>query len=175
MSRSHSQATNSFRRQCKADRLLFSGSLVMRPCTYCSIRGFLCVLGPELPHCEQCYRANRQCELAPPDAEIERLLKQERKLFGEAKETQAKAIRFNKQRRAILKRLRDLSDRENQNILELELDKMVELPSFPTESEGITDPSIIPDSFREAPRPFSPFQVSLGFSHRTPAMPFRSG
>jgi hypothetical protein len=83
---SHFQATSSFRRQCKADRFFFSDSLVMRPCTYCFIRDFLCVLGPELPYCEQCYRANCQCELALPDAEIERFLKQERKLFSEIKE-----------------------------------------------------------------------------------------
>jgi hypothetical protein len=86
MFRFYSQVTSFFRRQCKADRFPFSGFLVMRPCTYCSVRDFFCVLGPELFYCEQCYRANRQCELAPPDAEIKRFLKQERKLFGEAKE-----------------------------------------------------------------------------------------
>jgi hypothetical protein len=51
---------------------------------------------------------------------------------------------------------------------------MVELPSFPTESEKITDPLVIPNSFREAPRLFSLFQVFLGFSHRTPATPLHS-
>jgi hypothetical protein len=57
----------------------------MRVCTYCSTRGFFYVLGAESPYCERCYRANRQCELTPSDAEIERFLKQERKLFGKAK------------------------------------------------------------------------------------------
>ena len=109
---------------------------VMRAYTYCFTRGFLCVLGSELSYCERCYRANRQCELIPPDAEIERLLKQERKLFSEAKEAQVKAIRLNKQRRAVLKRVRELSERENQNILKLKLDKMVKLESFPVKNVG---------------------------------------
>jgi hypothetical protein len=96
MPRSRSQITSSLRRQRKADRLLFTGVFVMRPYAYCSTRGFLYVLGAESPHCERYYRANRQCELVPPDAEIERFLKQERKLFGEAKEAQAKVIRLSK-------------------------------------------------------------------------------
>jgi hypothetical protein len=85
----------------------------MRFCAYYFTRGFLCVLGAESSYYERYYRANRQCELASLNAEIERLLKQERKLFGEAKKAQAKAIRLNKQRRAILKRVRDLNKREN--------------------------------------------------------------
>jgi hypothetical protein len=75
MPRSRSQITSSLRRQRKADRLLFIGIFVIRPCAYCSTRGFLYILGAESPHYERYYRANRQCELAPPNAEIERLLK----------------------------------------------------------------------------------------------------
>lgn len=183
MPRSRSQITSSLRRQRKADRLLFTGVFVMRPCAYCSTRGFLCVLGAESPHCERCYRANRQCELAPPDAEIERLLKQERKLFGEAKEAQAKAIRLSKQRRAILKRVRDLSEREDQNILELELDEMVELESFSVEgTEGVIPEvgemsSEAPAEPAEVLNPSSPRSSSfldpalLGSPDRTPAEP----
>ena len=68
----------------------------MRPYAYYFTRGFLCILKAESPYYERYYRANRQYELAPPDAEIERLLKQKRKLFGKAKEAQIKAIRLNK-------------------------------------------------------------------------------
>jgi hypothetical protein len=57
----------------------------MRPCAYYFTRGFFYILGAESPHYERYYRANRQYELASPDTEIERLLKQERKLFGETK------------------------------------------------------------------------------------------
>jgi hypothetical protein len=37
----------------------------------------------------------------------------------------AKANRYNKQRRLALKRIKELSRRENQNILELEIDKII--------------------------------------------------
>jgi hypothetical protein len=57
----------------------------MRFCAYYFARDFLYVLRAESPHYERYYRANRQCELAPPDTEIKRLFKQERKLFSEAK------------------------------------------------------------------------------------------
>jgi hypothetical protein len=183
MPRSRSQITSSLRRQRKANRLLFTDVFVMRPCAYCSTRGFLCVLGAESPHYERCYRANRQYKLAPPDAEIERLLKQERKLFGETKEAQAKTIRLSKQRRAILKRVRDLSKREDQNILKLELNKMVELESFSIEgTEGVI--SEMGEISSEAPvepaeilNPSSPRSSSfldfalLGSPDRTPAEP----
>jgi hypothetical protein len=96
MPRSRFQIISSLRRQRKADRLFLTGIFVMRPYAYCFTRGFFCVLEAESPYCERYYRINRQCELAPPDAEIERLLKQERKLFGETKEAQAKAIRLSK-------------------------------------------------------------------------------
>jgi hypothetical protein len=68
----------------------------MRLCVYYFTRGFFCILGAESPYYERYYRVNRQCKLVPPDIEIERLLKQERKLFGEAKKAQTKIIRFNK-------------------------------------------------------------------------------
>jgi hypothetical protein len=100
---------------------------MMRPCSYCSTRDFLCILSSESPHCERCFRVNRQCKLAPPDAEIERLHKEAKKLFERTKKARAKAVRLAKQRRTVLKRLRALSDRENQNILKLELDEIVDL------------------------------------------------
>jgi hypothetical protein len=96
MPRSRSQIISSFRRQRKADRILFSGMLVIRAYTYYFTRGFFCVLGAESLYYERYYRANRQCELASPDTEIERLLKQERKLFSEIKEAQTKVIRLSK-------------------------------------------------------------------------------
>jgi hypothetical protein len=48
-------------------------------------------------------------------------------LFDGAKKARAKTIRLVKQRRAVFKRFRALSDRENQNIFKLELDEMVDL------------------------------------------------
>jgi hypothetical protein len=167
MPRSRSQITSSLRRQRKANRLLFTGIFVIRPCAYYSTRGFLYILRAESPHCERYYRANRQCELAPPDTEIERLLKQKRKLFGETKKAQAKAIRLSKQRRAILKRVRDLSERKDQNILKLELNKMVKLKSFSIKGTEEVIPKIneisseAPAEPAEILNPFSPRSSSF--------------
>jgi hypothetical protein len=44
---------------------------VMRAYTYYFTRDFFCVLNSELSYYKRYYRANRQCELAPPNAEIE--------------------------------------------------------------------------------------------------------
>jgi hypothetical protein len=48
---------------------------VMRVYIYYFTRDFLYVLDSESLYCERYYRANRQCELAPSNVEIERLLK----------------------------------------------------------------------------------------------------
>jgi hypothetical protein len=58
--------------------------------------------------------------------------------------------------------MRDLEDREAQNIFELEVNEMLaEKPFF--------------KSLSEISPPPSPFQVSLGFPHRIPATPLYSG
>jgi hypothetical protein len=115
------------RRFRKADRLLQTGFFIMRPCSYYFIRGFFYIFSSEFPHYKRCFRVNRQCELIPPDAEIERLHKKAKKLFDGVKEARVKIIRLAKQRRAVLKRFRALSDKEDQNILKLELDEMIDL------------------------------------------------
>jgi hypothetical protein len=120
-------SNNTLRRFRKADRLLQTGFFVMRLCFYYFTRDFFCVFSSESPHCERCFRVNRQCELAPSDAEIERLHKEAKKLFNGVKKARAKAVRLAKQRRAVFKRFRALSDREDQNIFKLELDEMVDL------------------------------------------------
>jgi hypothetical protein len=68
---------------------------------------------------------------------------------------------LRKQRRLLLKKMRDLGDRETQNIFELEMNEMLtEKPLFKPLSEFFFPPS--------------PSQVSLGSSHRTSATPFHS-
>jgi hypothetical protein len=99
----------------------------MRPCFYYSIRGYLYVFSFKSAHYKRYFRVNRQCELAPSDAEIERFYKEAKKLFDGAKKARVKAVYLIKQRRIIFKRFRDLSDREDRNILELELNEMVDL------------------------------------------------
>jgi hypothetical protein len=80
----------------RADRLFFSFSIIMRPCRSCVSRDFLCVVSELSEHCEQCFRSKRSCELAFPDIEIERLLRQKKELFDKAMETKVKATRFAK-------------------------------------------------------------------------------
>jgi hypothetical protein len=95
-------------------------------------------MSSESKHCEQCVRFNRQCDLASPYKEIERLYRQEKELFNKAQKTKTKAIRYSKQRRLIIKRLKKLGKREDQNILELEIDEMMdesgpgEIPDLPS-------------------------------------------
>ena len=97
----------------------------MRPCQSCVSRGLLCVVSDMSEHCEQCFRVKRSCELAPPDAEMERLLRQKKELFDKAMEAKAKATRFAKQHRLVVRKLRELDRREEQNILELEIDEIM--------------------------------------------------
>jgi hypothetical protein len=47
-------------------------------------------------YCEQYFRNKRFCELALPDAEMERLLRQKRELFDKAIEIKIKITRFTK-------------------------------------------------------------------------------
>jgi len=121
----------------------------MRPCQSCASRQVLCVMSSESEHCEQCVRFNRQCDLASPHKEMERLHRQEKELFNKAQEAKTKAIRYSKQRRLIIKRLKELGRREDQNILELEIDEMMdesgpgEIPDLPLDfsSGALNSPS----------------------------------
>jgi hypothetical protein len=111
----------------------------MRPCSFCTSRGALCVMSDDSEHCEQCVRSNRCCELAPPYVEMERLQRQQKDFFAKATQAKteaaaalARANRYSKQRRLALRRLKELGQREDQNILELEIDEMI--------TEGLPDP-----------------------------------
>ena len=69
---------------------------------------------------------------------------------------------MRKQRRLLFKKMKDLGDREAQNIFELKMDEMLaEKPFLKSLSEISPPPSLS--------------QVSLGSSRRTPATPFHSG
>jgi hypothetical protein len=69
------------------------------------------------------YRYNRRCSFAPNDTEIQKQFAIKKKLDGEIKKTEAKAARLYKQRRLILKHLRDLGDRKSANIIKLEAEE----------------------------------------------------
>jgi hypothetical protein len=149
------------RRNLFADSILQFGFIVMRPCSYCVSRDYLCVMSDKSEHCEQCVRKHRHCELAPPaDGVVERLTVQSLRLQEEALAAEAKAIRLRKQRRIVQKKLRDLGDKEMQNILKMEAE--VALENVPP-----LEPFSIPPSL-------SSLQTSRGSPNRTPASPLRS-
>ena len=166
-----SRVSSTIRHLRRADRLFSSFSITMRPCQSCVSRGLLCVVSELSEHCEQCFRSKRSCELAPPDIEMERLLRQKKELFDKAMEAKAKATRFAKQHRLVVRKLRELDRREEQNILELEIDEIMADKTVKMEGASATGPPL--KSFPNLP-PFSPFQVSQGSANRTPVSPLRS-
>jgi hypothetical protein len=68
----------------------------MRPYRFCVSRGFLCVVFDLSEYYEQYFRRKRPCELAPLNAEIERLLRQKKKFFDKAMKAKTKVTRFAK-------------------------------------------------------------------------------
>ena len=167
-----SRVSSTIRHLRRADRLFSSFSITMRPCQSCVSRGLFCVISELSEHCEQCFRNKRSCELAPPDAKMERLFRQKKDLFDKAMEAKAKATRFAKQHCLMVRKLRELDRREEQNILELEIDKIMADRVMKMEGASATGPPL--ESFPNLP-PFNPSQVSQGSANRTPVSPFRSG
>jgi len=90
------RTSNTLRRHLKADRLLFSGFIIMRACSYCRIYNFLYIIAPESPHCERCFRLYLEYELAPPDIKIKRLFKEKERLTFEIIIIYTKITRFRK-------------------------------------------------------------------------------
>jgi hypothetical protein len=113
------------RRHLKADRLLFSDFIVMRACSFYRIHNFLCVVTPESSYCERYFRSYLKCELAFLDAKTERFLKEKERLASEIAAVYTKITRFRKQYRAVIKKLRDLGNREDRNILELKINEIM--------------------------------------------------
>jgi hypothetical protein len=104
----------------------------MRPCQSCISVRLLCVVFSAFKYCEQYIRRGRIYKLAPPDREITRLNREQKELFNKALAAKAvavqvliKANRYIKQRRLALKRIKELRRRENQNILKLEVNKIL--------------------------------------------------
>jgi hypothetical protein len=157
----HRLTTNSQRRHSWADSKFRAGTVAMRAYSACLSRSVLYVVSPSSSKCEQCVRHNRQYKLDSPVNQLDKLSVQENKLLNLISENEVKTQRLRKQRRLLLKKMKDLKDRETQNIFELKMNEML------TEKPLLKlFPEILPPS---------PFQVSLGSSRRTPATPFHSG
>jgi hypothetical protein len=93
-------------------------------------------------------------------AEVDRLGEKEEKLRSERLALEAKVLRLRKQERLLRKKMRELGDREEQNILDLEMDEALAEaldPELPCSSPA---PGVSP-----GPAGFS--QVSFGSLGRT--------
>jgi hypothetical protein len=144
-------------RHNRADRLLAEGTFTMRPCSACVSRGLLCVVSPLDERCEQCFRNQRSCELASPWKEFDRLAKHSERLQIEALEAEAKASRLRKQRRLVLKKMKELDARERTNIEELEIDERL----------ADSAPEPLSDSVQGPRSPSGFFQASSDSLNRT--------
>ena len=76
--------------------------------------------------CERCHRFDRYCDLSSPFKEIAKLSGKANKLDEQILEVEAKSLQLRKQRRLLIRKLRELGDREIQNIAELEKDEAQE-------------------------------------------------
>ena len=115
------------RRQQLADkRVIRSRRIKIRICQSCISRGLTYIVTPESQRCSECEKNNRSCELTSPIKELDKHSSVVDKLDEELLELEMKKARLRKQRRFHLKKLRELGDREAQNILELEEDEATE-------------------------------------------------
>jgi len=163
MPRAAASRTSTQRRHNRADTLLRTGFLVMRPCSSCISFGVACVLSPADERCEQCVRFGRQCELASSNEEVERTVKKKEAIEEQILASEAKTLRLRKQKRLLQKKLRELRDREEKNIQDLELDELM----------GDLQPSNSGPAL-SSPGPTSPTglsQVSFGSFGRTSPVP----
>lgn len=117
-------ANSTLRRQRAAERKKRKfRRITMRTCAPCARLGSECVVPKGDDCCTECSKTNRACDLAPPGKEYEKTQDVIEKLDEEELALQQKLARIRKQRRFHLKKLRDMGDREAQNILELEADE----------------------------------------------------
>jgi hypothetical protein len=106
-------------------------------------------------------------------AEVERLATKAEALREQRLEIERKAIRLRKQERALYKKMRELGDRKNQNILDLEMEEEMEEAAKRALNSPL-DSSELPNSAPALGFPPSPagfFQVSFGFLGRTSPAP----
>jgi hypothetical protein len=122
---------STLRRHLKADRFLFSGLIIMRAYFFYRTHNFLYIIAPKSSHCERYFRSHLKYELAPSDAKVKRLFKKKERLISEITAAYAKTSRLRKQYRTIMKKLRDLGNRKDRNILELEIDEILSNKQLP--------------------------------------------
>jgi hypothetical protein len=99
---------------------------------------------------------------------VDRLLTKKEKLRDQVLEAETKALRLRKQARILRKKARELSDREDRNILDLEIDEAL--------AEALAE-ALDPELPRSSPAPGVPpssagfSQVSFGSLNRISPVP----
>jgi hypothetical protein len=125
----------------------------------------LYVIFPSSSKCEQYVRHNRQYELAFLINQLDKLSEQKNKLLNQIIKNKTRTRRLRKQRRLLLKKMRNLNDRKAQNIFELKIDKI--LSKIPIKPAKILNPF--------SPRFFSFLNFALlDFPDRISAEPFNN-
>jgi hypothetical protein len=97
----------------------------MRSCFSCLRANILYVVFPLSPKYEQYIRHNRQYKLASPVDQLDKLSEQENKLLNQITKSEARTRHLRKQRRLLLKKIKNLGDREAQNIFKLEMNEIL--------------------------------------------------
>ena len=120
--------TSTLRRSCVVDRLFALAYPTMRPCQSCSSQDVMCRVTKQSLECENCYRHNLKCDLALDYQGMNKALKEAEKLKDEILELRLRLARKKKQRKHWRRRLKDLDDREFQNILKIEAKKIIDEP-----------------------------------------------
>jgi len=143
------------RRNSVADRCYKHALLTMRPCRACVSFGVPCRVNREYLKCEECYRKNRKCDLAPDYQGMDEAIQNAEKLDDEITELRLRIARKTKQRKHWLRRLKDMGDAESKNILEIE-EGEGEVECTEEASEALLDTTIDPSLFA----PLSPNALS---------------
>ena len=103
---------STYRRHAQADFKFRSGILAMRLCSFYLRANALYIVFFSFFKYKQYVRYNRQCELASPVDQLNKLSEQENKLLDQIIESETRTRRLRKQRRLLLKKIRNLGDRE---------------------------------------------------------------
>jgi hypothetical protein len=108
-----------------ADKILYLNTIAIRLYALYTRLNVLYVTLTAYKSCEQYLRSTRRCDLASPLAEVERIFKKTEKLQIKAFEAEVKIYRLRKQRRTLLKKIRELGARKKRNIEKLEINEAI--------------------------------------------------
>ena len=94
--------------------------MAIRFCQNYVERKFEYIFFSDIDECKKYYFYRRYCDLVSPLAEIDYINTDHKKLDEKILETEAKIFRFRRQRKLLLRCLRELGDREARNIEDIQ-------------------------------------------------------